>query len=61
MRDEETPDLERLLKDLQYLARSVKDNAPDMENDFEIAAEFRLLASVYDTMHAAEVYLRVLQ
>ena len=55
------PNLDRMLSDLQYLADSVKDNAPDMENDADIAAEYTILAAVYTTMQAADDYLKVLQ
>ena len=60
-RDKGTPDLERLLEDLQYLADSIHDNAPDMEDDDNIAEEYYILASVYTTKQAAEDYLRVMQ
>ncbi len=60
-RDKDTPDLDRLLGDLQRLADSVHDNAPDMEDDGEIATEYALLSSVYTTMQTAEDYLRVMQ
>ncbi len=60
-RDADTPDLENLLVSLQYLADSVHDNAPDMEDDGDIAAEYAVLAAVYTTMQTAEDYLRVMQ
>ena len=57
----EDVNLDRLLADLQQLAGSVHDNAPDMEDDADIAAEYTLLAAVYTTMQTAEDYLRVMQ
>ena len=53
--------LDRLLGDLQQLAGSIHDNAPDMEDDGDIAAEYALLVAVHTTMQTAEDYLRVMQ
>ncbi len=58
---QEDVNLDRLLADLQQLAASVRENAPDMEDDGDIAAEYRVLAAVYTTMQTAEDYLRVMQ
>ena len=53
--------LDRLLADLQQLAGAVHDNAPDMEDDGDIAAEYTLLVAVHTTMQTAEDYFRVTQ
>ncbi len=58
---QEDVNLDRLLADLQQLAGSVHDNAPDMEDDGDIAAEYALLVAVHTTMQTAEDYLRVMQ
>ena len=55
------PNLEQMLEDLQYLAAAIKDNAPDLEGEDDVAEEYRILAAVYTTMQAGIDYLAPMQ
>lgn len=55
------PNLAQMSEDLQYLADAIRDNAPDLETESDIAEEYSILAAVYTTMQAADDYLAVMQ
>ena len=55
------PNLAQMLEDLQYLADAIRDNAPDLESEADVAEEYSILAAVYTTAQAAIDYLAVMQ
>lgn len=55
------PNLNQMREDLQYLADSIRDNAPDLETANDIAEEYAILAAVHTTIQAADDYLAVMQ